>query len=96
MHDIELFMKYPLEVQNELFTTLINKGRFSEFGEKYEFSSITSPQAFRERVPIHKYEDLFPYIQRIMQGEKQVLWPSDITWFAKSPAPPMQGVNLFL
>ena len=38
IHDIELFMKYPLEVQDELFTNLMEKGRFSEFGEKYEFN----------------------------------------------------------
>ncbi len=84
MHDIELFMKYPLEVQDELFGNLIQKGRFSSFGEKYEFSSIRTWEDFKERVPIHSYEDLFPYIERIMRGEQQVLWPTDITWFAKS------------
>lgn len=84
MHDIELFMKYPLEVQDELFTGLIEKGRFSEFGEQYEFSSIKSLEEYKNRVPIQSYEDIFPYIERIMRGEQQVLWPTDITWFAKS------------
>ena len=84
MHDIELFMKYPLEVQGELFTSLMEKGRFSEFGEKYEFSSIKSLDDYKARVPIQSYEDIFPYIERIMRGEQQVLWPTDITWFAKS------------
>ncbi|MCA6078601.1 GH3 auxin-responsive promoter family protein [Fulvivirga sedimenti] len=84
IHDIELFMKYPHDVQEELFHRLIAKGAQTEFGRKYDFRSIGSKEEFKQRVPVHQYEDLFPYIERVMRGEQGILWPSDITWFAKS------------
>ena len=84
IHDIELFMKYPLEVQEELLRDLIRKGKNTEFGKKYGFETIQSYDRFKEQVPIHSYEDIFPYIERVMKGEQNVLWPSEITWFAKS------------
>lgn len=84
IHQIELFMKYPNEVQDELFKRLISTARYTEFGQKYDFESITSYDQFRERVPIHTYEQLFPYIERLMKGEQSILWPSEIKWFSKS------------
>jgi hypothetical protein len=84
IHDIELFMKYPHEVQNELLLSLINKGASTEFGRKYGFSDIRTYQQFKERVPVHTYEEIFPYIERMMRGEQHLLWPTEVTWFAKS------------
>ena len=84
IHDMELFMKYPLEVQEELFRELIRKGKNTEFGKKYGFETISSYERFKDQVPVHSYEDLFPYIERVMKGEQNILWPSEITWFAKS------------
>lgn len=84
IHDIELFIKYPHDVQHELFKKLLSEARNTEFGKKYGFRDITSYQQYRERVPVHAYEDLFPYIERLMRGEQNILWPSEITWFAKS------------
>lgn len=84
IHQIELFMKYPLETQEELLNNLLNKGRDTEFGKKYEFGDIKSSKEFKSRVPIHSYESLYPYIERLMKGEQNVLWPSEIRWFAKS------------
>lgn len=84
IHQIELFMKYPVEVQQELLKKLVSTAQFTEFGKKYFFSSISTEKEFKERVPISTYEELFPYIDRIMKGENNVLWPSKIKWFAKS------------
>jgi len=84
IHEVELFMKYPVEVQNELFEKLINQAKDTEYGKKYHFHTITKPAEFAERVPVVTYEELFPYISRIMQGEQNLLWPSEIRWFAKS------------
>jgi hypothetical protein len=84
IHQMELFMKYPHEVQEEHFRQLVYAARYTEFGEKYEFSSISTQATFAERVPVHTYEQLFPYIERVMRGEQEVLWPSEIKWFAKS------------
>ena len=84
IHQIELFMKYPNEVQNELLTKLISSAKDTVFGRKYKFSDINSVSEFKQRVPISSYEDIFPYIERLMRGEQNVLWPSEIKWFAKS------------
>jgi len=84
IHQIELFMKYPHEVQEELFRKLIQTGAQTEFGKKYGFSDIETFEQFRERVPIHSYEKIFPYIERLMHGEQNILWPTEIKWFSKS------------
>lgn len=84
IHQIELFMKYPHEVQEEIFKKLIKAAGATEFGKKYGYSDIETQAQFRERVPIFTYEQLFPYIQRLMRGEQNILWPSEITWFSKS------------
>lgn len=84
IHQIELFMKYPHEVQQELFTGLVKTAKNTSFGKDYGFKDFKSVEAFRERVPIVTYEQLFPYIDRLLHGEQNVLWPSDVRWFAKS------------
>ncbi|HTE30028.1 MAG TPA: GH3 auxin-responsive promoter family protein, partial [Chryseolinea sp.] len=84
IHQIELFMKYPNEVQEELLKKLIQTAKSTEFGTSYDFASIQTYEQFRERVPIQTYEKLFPMIERMMRGEQNVLWPSEIKWFSKS------------
>ncbi|PTX22363.1 GH3 auxin-responsive promoter [Pontibacter mucosus] len=84
IHDIDLFRKYPHEVQLELFQDLISTAKSTEWGKKYGYGDSMSVQEFQERVPISTYEDLYPYIERMMKGEQNVLWPSKIEWFAKS------------
>jgi hypothetical protein len=84
IHQIELFMKYPHDVQEELFKRLIQEASATEFGKKYGFRDIETVAQYRERVPIFTYEKLFPYIKRLMQGEQNILWPTEITWFSKS------------
>ena len=84
IHQIELFIKYPNEVQQELLKRMIISARYTEFGRRYDFSSIASSREFRTRVPIQDYESLKPYIFRLKAGEQQLLWPTDIRWFAKS------------
>src|SRR6186713_1829297 len=84
IHQIELFMKYPNEVQDELLKKLIQSASTTEFGKKYDFASIETYEQFGERIPVHSYEQTFPYIQRLLRGEQNILWPSEIKWFAKS------------
>jgi hypothetical protein len=84
IHQIELFIKYPHEVQEELFKKLIQTAKHTEFGMQFDFSSIHSYEQFRTRVPIHTYEKTFTYIDRLMKGEQNILWPSEIKWFSKS------------
>lgn len=84
IHQIELFMKYPHEVQEELFRKLIQTGAQTEFGRKYRFNEIETYEQYRERVPIHSYEEIFPYVERLLHGEQNILWPTEIKWFSKS------------
>ncbi len=84
IHDIDLFLKYPVEVQNELFNNLIRTARKTDFGKEYGFGDIRNLRAYREQVPIQTYEDIYPYIERLLNGQQNILWPSEIKWFAKS------------
>ena len=81
---MELFMKYPIDVQNELFINLIAKAKNTEWGKKYDYRSIKNYDEYINRVPLQSYESLKDQIIRIKQGEQNILWPSDIKWFAKS------------
>jgi hypothetical protein len=84
VHQIELFMKYPDEVQNEWMHKLVTAASETEFGEKYHFDSISTYKDFRTRIPLQTYETLKPMIERIRRGEQDLLWPGEIKWFAKS------------
>jgi hypothetical protein len=84
IHQIELFIKYPHDVQEDWFEKLIQSGRDTEYGRKYGFDDIRNYQQFRNQVPINSYDSFQPYIERLKNGEQNLLWPSDIKWFAKS------------
>ncbi|NNE32654.1 MAG: GH3 auxin-responsive promoter family protein [Winogradskyella sp.] len=83
-HQIELFLKYPNEVQNELLFSLLKIAKDTEVGKQYDFSSIKTYQEFNERVPIVNYETMQPLIERSRAGESNIFWPRPIKWFAKS------------
>ena len=84
IHQIELFLKYPHEVQQDVFTNLIATAKNTEFGIEHGFRDIKTIEDYNQRVPVRSYEQHFPYIERTMRGEKNILWPSEIKWFAKS------------
>lgn len=84
MHQIELFIKYPYDVQDEWFHSLISSAQHTEWGKEHGYSSIYTQEQFKSRVPIQNYDTLKPYIERMLAGEQNVLWPSEIKWFAKS------------
>jgi hypothetical protein len=84
IHQIELFQKYPNEVQEEWFERLISDAENTEWGRQYHYRDIENARQFKQRVPIQTYETLQPYIQRMLDGEQNVLWGSEVKWFAKS------------
>lgn len=84
IHQIELFLKYPNEVQSELLLNLIRTAQDTVIGKKYDFKSINSYQTFSQRVPVSTYEELEPFFTRTRQGEQNVFWNSNIKYFAKS------------
>ncbi len=81
---IEHFIRHAGEVQERLFADLLRHGAKTEWGRKHGYADLRTVEQFRARVPISDYEDLQPWIERVMAGEQQVLWPSEIRWFAKS------------
>ena len=81
---IELFVKYPNETQQEVLIKLLNTAKNTEIGKKYRFNTIKDYEYFKTRLPIVKYEEISESIERCRQGEQNIFWPSQIKWFAKS------------
>ena len=84
IHQIELFTKYPNDVQEELLLRLINTAKNTEFGIEKEFTAIHKYTDFRKKVPIQQYETFEPLIERCRKGTQNLFWPTPIKWFAKS------------
>jgi hypothetical protein len=84
IHQIDLFRKYPVEVQSELLTKMMESAVSTEFGKRYHFKSIRSHSPFKNEVPLQEYADVKPYVDRLMNGEQHLLWPGETKWFAKS------------
>jgi hypothetical protein len=84
IHQIELFKKYPSEVQHELLLRLIGQAKGTTWGQEYNYKQLDSLAAYKEIVPIQDYEDIQPYVLRMKGGEKNLLWPGETRWFAKS------------
>ena len=84
MHQIELFKKYPFEVQNEVLISLLKNAKNTEFGIKYNFNSINNYSSFSKNIPLTDYESFFKYIERSIKGESNIFWNSPIKWYAQS------------
>lgn len=84
IHQIELFMKYPMEVQEEILFGLLKSAETTVLGKKYDYQSIKNYQTFNERIPVSTYEDLEPIISQTRQGAQNIFWNSSIKYFAKS------------
>ncbi len=74
----------PFETQQKAFRWLISHAKETAFGKDHNFESISTPQDFAEKVPVRDYEELKPYIDKAVQGEKDILWPGKPLYFAKT------------
>lgn len=83
-HQIELFLKYPEEIQEEVLHQLLTIAEDTEIGKRYDFASINNYATFVDRVPICCYEEIEPTIERTRRGEQNLFWPTNIKLFAKS------------
>ncbi|MBY0349283.1 MAG: GH3 auxin-responsive promoter family protein [Hydrotalea flava] len=81
---IEQWMQNPIATQRDVLQDLVTHGQFTEFGRKYGMNNLFTIKEFKQRIPINEYEDLKPYIERLMQGEQNLLWNTPVYWFAKS------------
>ncbi len=81
---IENWMSNPVATQRGVLQDLVTAAQYTSFGKKYNFTRLFTVKDFKKAVPIHEYDDIKPYIQRMMDGEENVLWNTPINWFAKS------------
>ncbi|MCB9231563.1 MAG: GH3 auxin-responsive promoter family protein [Bacteroidia bacterium] len=81
---IQQFMDQPDEIQAQVFRMLLDRGTRTKFGQDHHFRDIQNVREFRERVPLRTYEEFFPYIERTLRGEQDVVWPGETLWFSKS------------
>jgi hypothetical protein len=81
---IEKWTNEPIAAQREVLQDLVTAAQYSLFGKKYNFTKLFTVKDFKAAIPIHDYDDIKPYISRMMEGEENVLWNTPINWFAKS------------
>ncbi len=81
---IEQWINNPIATQRDVLQDLVTHGQFSEFGRIYAFDKLFNIRDFKKTVPISEYDDLKPYIERLMEGENNLLWNTPANWFAKS------------
>lgn len=84
LSQIDLFRRYPAETQQDVLVRLIEQSRDTTWGKEHGYSSVTTHLQFCKNVPIITYEDLVPWVERLRSGEKNLLWPGEVRWFAKS------------
>lgn len=84
IHQMELFIKYPHDVQQELLLKLVHRAKNTELGKKYGFDDIKNYEQFARRVPVTSYEYFQEKIERGRKGETNIFWPTPIRWFAQS------------
>ena len=84
MPRIEAMYERPLELQEQMLQGLLSHGRSTEWGAKHGYADISNYEKFKQQVPISTYEEIFPYIDRMMQGEQNILWDTPISWYSKS------------
>jgi len=76
--------KNAIKLQQNTFSDLIDAAKDTAFGREYRFAEINNYNDFKRNVPIHDYEDLRPYIDRVVSGEENVLWPGKPAYLAKT------------
>jgi len=81
---INTFKDSPIETQNKVLNYLISKGKETLFGNEHNFNQISDYDSFKKEIPIRTYEEITHYIDRVRNGEENILWPGKIKWFAKS------------
>ncbi|MFZ1527923.1 MAG: GH3 auxin-responsive promoter family protein [Ferruginibacter sp.] len=81
---IENWTNHPVAAQRDVLQHLVTCAQYTEFGKKYGFSSLFNLKEYKKKIPIYDYDSLKPYIERMMQGEENLLWNEPVYWFAKS------------
>ena len=83
-HKTQAWANKPVETQNEIFKSLISDAKETVFGKDHHFKKIKTIDDFQKNVPVRDYEDLKSYIDRVKQGEENILWKGKPIYFAKT------------
>lgn len=81
---IDEWVNNPVAAQREVLQELVTSAQYTEFGRQYGFNKLFNVRSFKQTVPVHEYNDIKPYIDRMMAGEDNILWNTPVRWFAKS------------
>ncbi len=81
---IQNWSNHPVAAQRQVLQDLVSAGQYTELGKKYHFAKLFTLKEFKKHVPIHEYNDIKIYINRMMQGEDNILWNTPVKWFAQS------------
>ncbi|MFC4263083.1 GH3 auxin-responsive promoter family protein [Ferruginibacter yonginensis] len=81
---IHNWINHPAAAQRQVLQSLITDAQYTHFGKKYQFDKLFTIKEFKKRVPLHEYDDVRPYIEKMMAGEENILWNTPVKWFAKS------------
>ena len=82
--ELERYINEGEEMQHEILQYLVKRGKDTEYGRKYLFSTINNYNDFAQNIPLNTYEELKGYIDRMRHGERNILWPGQVKWYAKS------------
>jgi len=82
--DLNRIRKNAVAIQQQTFEGLISKAKNTTFGQDHHFDTINTYDDFKKQVPLRDYEELNPYIKRVVNGEADVLWPGKPTYLTKT------------
>lgn len=80
----QAWVNEPIKTQQKVFLELIQDAKKTQFGIDHHFETIKSFEDFSKQVPIRDYEELKPYVDRVVKGEPNVLWKGKPLYFAKT------------
>ena len=78
------WLKDPVATQTKWMKSLISEAKFTAFGKDHDFKEINSYVDFKKNIPVRDYEELKPYIERVVKGEPDVLWKNKPLYLAKT------------
>lgn len=81
---IDKWAQDPFQTQQKVFENLISEAAQTEFGKDHDFASISKIEDFQQKVPIRDYEQLKPYVEKMVAGEENILWPGKPLYYAKT------------
>jgi hypothetical protein len=81
---INTWASKPIETQEKVFKSLIASAKHTTFGKDHHFSSIKNHEDFVKKVPVRDYENLKSYVNQVVDGKSDILWPGTPLYFAKT------------